>query len=386
MRTGPFGCGLFYLIIQKLFYIPSISCRLYLMITINSDRRLPAEWEPQHAVMLTWPHAQSDWLPWLPQVEGVFIHIAREVSLRERLIISCLDRAHEAHILKLLHDAGANEANVATYSVPSNDTWARDHGPITILHNGTPQLLDFTFNGWGDKFGSGLDDQITRGLHELGAFADVSLQTIDLILEGGSIETDGAGTLMTTSHCLLSAQRNAHLTRLEIEAELHRHLGTARVLWLEHGHLVGDDTDSHIDTLARFCNPATIVYVACDDPDDEHHADLLTMKAELEGFRDTTGQPYKLLPLPWPQAKFDGAGQRLPASYANFLIINTAVLVPTYDDPADPVALACLQICFPQHEIIDIPCLPLIMQFGSLHCVTMQLPSSVPHQLMECIT
>lgn len=343
----------------------------------NNKPRLPAEWEPQSAVMLTWPHGYGDWAPWLAQVEPVFVEIARQVTLQERLIVSCHDAVHEAHVRSLLRQSEVNLKAVSIYVVPSNDSWVRDHGPITVLQDAVPRLLDFTFNGWGGKFDSKLDDQITRHLHAKDAFGKTPLETIDLVLEGGSIEADGAGTLLTTTHCLLSPKRNPHLNRARIESRLHQVLGTNRVLWLTHGHLAGDDTDSHIDTLARFCDASTITYVACDDPTDEHYADLQAMEAELKEFRTADGKPYQLMPLPWTQAKYDATGQRLPASYANFLIINNAVLAPTYDDPADAAALACLQHCFPQRQIIGIPCLPLIMQYGSLHCVTMQLPAAI---------
>ncbi|MEO5702553.1 MAG: agmatine deiminase family protein [Gammaproteobacteria bacterium] len=340
----------------------------------KSTYRMPAEWEAQSAVMLTWPHGYGDWAPWLAHVEPVFVEIARQVTLTESLLVSCHDAEQETHVRTLLQQNGVSAEAVATYVVPSNDSWVRDHGPITVLHNGTARLLDFTFNGWGGKFDSTLDDRITRQLHAQGAFGTTSLETVDLVLEGGSIEVDGAGTLLTTTHCLLSPKRNPQLDRGQLEVNLSRWLGIDRVLWLEHGHLAGDDTDSHIDTLARFCNTETIVYVACDDVNDAHYADLRAMEAELKEFRTVHGKPYQLIPLPWPQAKYNATGQRLPASYANFLIINATVLVPTYEDRADEAALACLQQCFPQHRVIGIPCLPLIMQYGSLHCVTMQLP------------
>lgn len=346
-------------------------------VTLSYQNYLPAEWAEQDAIMLTWPHAHGDWRPWLTQVEPVFIEIARQVCLRERLIVSCHDAGHQEHIRDLLERAHIDIGRVALYVIPSNDSWVRDHGPLTVLHNGLPKLLNFTFNGWGNKFTAELDDTITRRLHEQDAFGSTPLEKIDLVLEGGSIEVDGQGTLLTTSACLLSPQRNPGWQRAELEARLQALLGVERVLWLEHGHLTGDDTDSHIDTLARFCGPNTICYVACDDPADEHYDDLKAMEAELHEFRKADGAAYRLEPLPWPQAKYDHTGQRLPASYANFLIINNAVLAPTYADAADEQALECLRRCFPGHEISGIPCSALIMQYGSLHCVTMQLPRGV---------
>lgn len=197
----------------------------------------------------------------------------------------------------------------------------------------------------------------------------------NLVLEGGGIETDGEGTLLTTEACLLNPNRNPTLSRAEVEAQLGEDFGVDRVLWLANGHLEGDDTDSHIDTLARFCNPTTIAYVRCDDSNDPHYEALAAMEQELQAFRQRNGDPYRLIPLPWPQACFDPEdGHRLPATYANFLIINQAVLVPTYGDPADATALSALAVAFPEHTLIPIECVSVIRQHGSLHCLTMQLP------------
>ena len=198
-----------------------------------------------------------------------------------------------------------------------------------------------------------------------------------MVLEGGSIESDGCGTLLTTANCLLTTTRNGEVNRSEVERRLCQLFGLSRVLWLDDGYLAGDDTDSHIDTLARFCNEKTIAYVSCNDPDDEHYPALKRMQRQLQAMRTVAGTPYTLIPLPWPETKYNASGNKLPASYANFLIINGAVLVPTYDDPQDAVALECIQRGFPEREIIGIPSLPLIQQFGSLHCVTMQLPEGV---------
>lgn len=327
--------------------------------------------------MLTWPHAYSDWRPWLAEVEPVFVAIARAVAEREQVIITAYDAAHLMHISTLLQRAGTNLDRVHLHIAPSNDTWVRDHGPITVSKNGTPLLLDFIFNGWGDKFDATLDNELVRRLHAQGAFGATPLTSIDFVLEGGSIEVDGAGSLLTTERCLLSPQRNPALNRAAIETRLHEWLGVERVLWLTHGYLAGDDTDSHIDTLARFCSPDMVCYVACDDASDEHYTELKAMEQELQALRSAAGAPYHLVPLPWPQPKYGDDGRRLPASYANFLIINGAVLAPTYDDPADNAALARLKTCFPDRAIIAIPCLPLIRQYGSLHCVTMQLPAAV---------
>ena len=334
-------------------------------------RRLPAEWEAQSGIQLTWPHRHGDWAPWLEQVEPVFVEIARHICAHEKLLLVCYDLAHQQHVVGKLEQLGVDTSRVKSYILPSNDTWARDHGPISVFEDGRPRLLDFTFNGWGQKFDARLDNQLSTGLQALSAFGDTPMESIDLVLEGGGIETDGLGTLLTTASCQLSPMRNPGLSREEIEQRLAVAFGVDRFLWLQHGHLEGDDTDSHIDTLARFADPATLVYVACDDPEDSHYTDLKAMEAELQTFRQRNGEPYRLVPLPWPKAIHDEEGKRLPASYANYLIINDAVLVPTYRDAADQQALDVIQACYPGHRVIGIDCLPLIYQYGSLHCVTM---------------
>jgi agmatine deiminase len=343
----------------------------------NCHTYLPPEWAPQSGVQLTWPHAGSDWAPILHEVEPVFVNIARAVGRFEKLVVACHDEAVRQHVDSLLKAAGVATSQYRLYVAPANDTWARDHGPITVLCQNEPLLLDYGFNGWGGKYPADLDNQITRRLHALGAFGDTPIEYVDLILEGGSIEVDGSGTLLTTERCLLATTRNPKLTRAQIEKQLAGQLGLTRFLWLKNGYLAGDDTDSHIDTLARLCDRDTIAYVACDDPADEHYAELKAMEDELKAFRTPSDQPYRLVALPWPKAKLDEDGQRLPATYANFLIINGAVLVPTYQDSADAEALRRLQTCFPDRQIIGIDCLPLIWQHGSLHCVTMQLPAGV---------
>lgn len=337
-------------------------------------RRLPAEWEAQDGVLLAWPHADSDWQDCLDQVEPVFCNIVSQISRFERVVLV----APEAEAVRAqLRAAGADLARVSIYPIPSNDTWARDFGPITVEDEEGLRLLDFGFNGWGLKFASNHDNQISRRLAEAGAFDNNPREAIGLILEGGAIESDGQGTLLTTAECLLNPNRNPHLSRAQIEAQLQELFGLQRILWLENGYLAGDDTDSHVDTLARLCPDDSILYVRCDDPADEHHPALCAMEAELQQFRTAAGKPYRLLPLPWPQATFDEDGQRLPATYANYLVINGAVLVPTYRDPADAQALATVGQAFPERVIIGIDCLPLILQHGSLHCVTMQLPKGV---------
>ncbi len=334
-------------------------------------RRLPAEWEPQSAVQLTFPHAGTDWADMLDTVLPCFIRIAEAISQYEKVLIVC--PSAEAIRGVLQH---ARMDHIILVELPTNDTWARDHGGITVEENGHPVVLDFMFNGWGLKFAANHDNRITRALWDRGLL-HAGHRYPGLVLEGGGIESDGQGTLLTTAECLLSPNRNPQLDQTGTEARLSEIFGLQRVLWLHHGYLAGDDTDSHIDTLARFCASDTIAYVRCDDPSDEHFGALQAMERELQAFRMADGQPYRLVPLPWPAACYAPDGHRLPATYANFLIINGAVLAPTYGVPQDSRALQTLQQVFPTREVIGIDCRPLILQHGSLHCVTMQYPAGV---------
>lgn len=337
-------------------------------------RRLPAEWETQAGVQLTWPHADSDWGPLLDAVEETFVEITRQAAIREQVLVAA---ANPDRVRGALRNAGVETGRTRVFEVPSNDAWTRDHGPITVYENDAPLLLDFVFNGWGGKFPSDLDNAVTRSLHELRAYGDARIETLEFVLEGGAIDSDGAGTLLTTSQCLLTSTRNGGLSRDRIEEALRREFGLDRVLWLNHGYLAGDDTDSHVDTLARFCDASTIAYVSCSDENDEHFESLAAMETELTAFRTADGLPYRLVPLPLPAACYDEQGARLPATYANFLVINGAVLAPVYGVPEDVEALSRLACCFPDREIVGIPCRTLIQQHGSLHCVTMQIPEGV---------
>ena len=343
-----------------------------------AGRLLPPEWAPQSAVMLTWPHEATDWAPWLDRVEPVFEAIAAALAPRVPLLVLARDGAHRAHVAARLRAAGVPPARVRWACVPSDDAWARDHGPLTVLEDGGPRLLDFRFNGWGGKFRHGLDDRIPAALHAAGVFGDTPLERVELVLEGGAIDTDGAGTLLTTRRCLLSEGRNGALGQPAVEAALRSALGAHRVLWLEHGWLAGDDTDGHVDMLARFCGPEAIAHVVCEDPADPHHGPLRALAAELAALRTPGGQPYRLVPLPLPRPLHGPDGARLPATYANFLVTEGAVLVPAYGDPADELAARRLARCFPGREVVPVPCTPLLWQGGSLHCVTMQLPRPLP--------
>ena len=324
--------------------------------------RFPAEWEPQWGVQLTWPHAATDWAPILEEITETYKEIAREISAREALLIVAPESARPTISYPLS-------------AIPSNDTWARDHGFITLVDDqGHAQLLDFCFNGWGEKFAADLDNAINRRLYEEEKLQGEYIDCLDFVLEGGSIESDGKGTVFTTTGCLLAPHRNQPLTQAQIEQRLKQELHAERILWIDHGNLTGDDTDGHIDTLVRICPNDTLLYVGCDDPDDEQYTELKLMEEQLKTFRTLDGKPYRLLKLPMPRPIYDD-GDRLPATYANFLVINGAVLCPTYAQPdLDAEALRLIKEAFPDRDIVGIDCRSIIKQHGSLHCCTMQFP------------
>lgn len=337
---------------------------------------LPAEWTPQSAVLLSWPHPDTDWRTMLAAVEKTYWEISCAITQFQYAVIICQNQQMMTRLQQKFSKT-AHPERIRYVIATTDDTWIRDYGPITLLSPEGPLLMDFQFNGWGNKFKSTLDNQVSKTLKARGLFEQTPFRTENLVLEGGSIESDGEGTLLTTEHCLLSPQRNPHFNREEIETELMRCFSIKRVLWLSKGNLEGDDTDSHIDTLVRFCSPTVLCYVSCNDPEDTHFESLKAMETQLKTFRTQYGKPYTLIPLPWPSAKYNKAGERLPATYANFLIINDAVLLPIYDDVSDKLAIATLTKVFPERKIFPINCLSLIEQFGSLHCITMQLPKAI---------
>ncbi|KAF1709744.1 agmatine deiminase [Pseudoxanthomonas kalamensis DSM 18571] len=337
--------------------------------------RFPAEWEPQSAVLIAWPNENTDWAPCLGEVEETYVALVAAICRFQPVVICVADEDLQTYAEARLRSARVDMGRVRFVPfVEYDDTWLRDSGPISLRNNGNFKLLDFRFTGWGGKFEASRDDRLVGELSGMNLFRNYFVQSIDFSLEGGAIETDGAGTLLTTWRCL--HERHPNETRERLAAALGIWLMQDRVLWLDHGYLEGDDTDAHIDTLARFAAEDAIVYQACDDASDAHHAELQAMAAELAALRTRDGAPYRLFPLPWAQPILD-EGRRLAASYANFLIVNGAVLMPAYDDPADAAAAAVLAAAFPDREIVPVPCRPLIWQNGSLHCITMQLPEGL---------
>ena len=333
--------------------------------------RFPAEWEKQSAVLIAWPHKTGDFSNRLESVEQTYSIIADTITQYQPLIIVCRDDSHQQHIQKLISKPDAIEFVQA----PVNDIWVRDTVFLSVEKDKTITHLNFLFNGWGEKYQHDNDNALNHKLLNTKLFKGKAHKDVDFILEGGSVESDGIDTILTTKQCLLNPNRNKGLSQQEIEQQLLACFGAQRVLWLDQENLSGDDTDAHIDTLARFCSANTIAYTSCDDTDDMHYTSLKYMERQLQDFRNQDNEPYHLVALPLPKPIFDEDGQQLPANYSNFLIINHAVMVPVYGDPQDEVALKRIAECFPKHEILPIPCRPLVHQYGSLHCMTMQFPA-----------
>ena len=359
--------------------------------TFPCDFVLPAEWEPQSAIMLTWPHADTDWKQYLRQITNTYLELSEIITRFEHLLVvtPIVESTH-----KMLSERLSPEQmkRVLLFEIDSNDTWARDHGPITLISRNKQNsfivpihLLDFKFNGWGEKFAWQKDNAINLQLYYQGAF-DAALENhTGFVLEGGSNESDGKGTIFTTSQCLLAPHRNQPFTKDDIDRQLKNFFHARQVEWLDHGNLIGDDTDGHIDTIVRVAPHDTLLYVGCDDPEDEQYEDFQALEKQLQKLFTFEGYPYRLLKLPMPDAIYDegdrlttdknSQGDRLPATYANFLILNGAVIYPTYNQPEkDEEAKRQIQLAFPDREIIGVDSLTIIRQHGSIHCLTMQLP------------
>ena len=337
---------------------------------------MPPEWANQSAILIAWPHVGTDWSYMLDEVQRCYTAIAEAIVADEHLIIVTPDT--EGTSAQLSHIT--NKGRIRIVDIDTNDTWARDFGPITINVDGVTAFLDFKFNGWGLKFAANKDNMINRQLKEKHVLSCELHNRLNFVLEGGSIESDGNGSIMTTSNCLLSPNRNGQMSKDEIEGYMKSQLGAKQVLWVDFGELQGDDTDSHIDTLARFAPGNTIVYTRCQNSNDAHYEELERMHRQISSFKNADRQPYQLVTLPLPDPIYDKEGERLPATYANFLITNHLVLMPTYNQPQnDNSAIQNLQRVFPNRKVVGIDCNALIKQHGSLHCITMQLLSNTTY-------
>lgn len=338
-------------------------------------RTLAAEWFPQSGIQLTWPHTDTDWAPYLEDVTETYLRMAFEIATREKLLIV---HPRPMEVREMLAQKLPRRAtdNIIYHACATDDTWARDHAFLTVVGTGTPELIDFCFNGWGGKFEASQDNAINRSLFDNGIVHGRYVDHLDFELEGGSIESDGMGTLLTTAACLHNPNRQRP-EGADVEQVLREVFGIDHVLWLEHGALAGDDTDSHVDTLARLCPDNKIVYVKCDNPDDEHFEALQRMEAQLQSFRNAEGEAFDLVPVPLPDAIIQD-GERLPATYANYLVLNRAILLPVYGQKEkDERARSALQGVFPKYDIVPIDSRVLIRQHGSIHCATMQFPRGI---------
>jgi agmatine deiminase len=335
--------------------------------------RWPAEWEPHRATWLSWPHNRETWPDCLPAVRATFGAMVAALAPREAVEIGVADARMEDTARAAIRAAGGDpDRNVRFHRYETNDAWCRDHGPIFVRRDdGARALCDFRFDNWGRKYpGWELDDAVPRHVEKITGLPRFAA---DVVLEGGGIEGDGAGTVITTESCLLNPNRGPGRTRERMERVLAGFLGTRHVIWLGDG-IEGDDTDGHVDDLVRFVAPGVVVAVACDDASDPNHAPLAENRRRLASARDAGGRALSVVELPMPP-RLEMAGQRSPASHANFYLANGVALVPTFGGPSDARALAILRELLPGREVIGIPCAELVSGFGAIHCVTQQEPA-----------
>jgi agmatine deiminase len=337
---------------------------------------MPAEWEPHRGTWLSWPHKEASWPGKFGPVPGIFARMVSLLADREEVHINVAGPAMEADVRRLLADAGASTGGVFFHHNPTNDAWCRDHGPIFIQRRGGGEIeeaiVDWDYNAWGGKYPPfDLDDVIPT---RIGKEYGIPVFSPGIVMEGGSIDVNGRGTLLTTEACLLNPNRNPQLSRPQIENALRENLGVEKILWLGDG-IAGDDTDGHVDDLTRFVDPVTVVTVVEDDPGDENYEPLQANLERLYTMTDQDGAPLRVVTLPMPRPLYHD-GQRLPASYANFYIANGVVLLPTYDPERDNQAQATLQSVFPDREVIGIDCTDLVWGLGAFHCVSQQWPAT----------
>lgn len=346
---------------------------------IPTGYRMPAEWHKQSCVQLVWPQENMDWEPYLEEIRQTYLELLEVITRHEPVLLGTEDvKSTRQYLSAHLNDEALRQVRLA--ECPHNDTWARDFGMITLLsEEGQPLLLDFRFNGWGEKFHAERDNLSSERYFAQGLLHGHRVDFLDLVLEGGSIESDGQGTIFTTTQCLLAPNRNQPLTQKDIELELLRRLGARRIIWLHHGTLIGDDTDGHIDTIVRTAPDNTLLYVRCEDMKDPQYEDFLALEDELKQLQNLEGKPYRLIPLPMPREILFN-GERLPATYANFLVVNEAVIVPTYGQPdCDALAMKRIAGAFPDRQIVGVDAQTIVRQHGSIHCLTMQYPEGVLH-------
>ncbi len=330
---------------------------------------MPAEWSPHAGTWLSWPHKRESWPGKFETVEPVMVQAVAALAPGETVHINVLDAAHEAHVRRLLSGIAGS---VRYHRFPTDDAWCRDHGAVFVTRAGATPLaaLDFGFNAWGGKYPPYDDDDAIpkRMADALG----IPRFAAGMVLEGGSVDVNGAGSVLTTEQCLLNPNRNPDLDRPAIEERLRDSLGVSQILWLGQG-IEGDDTDGHVDDIARFVSEDRVIAVVEDDAGDANHAPLAENLARLGAMRLPDGRPLSVVTMPMPAPVYYD-GQRLPASYANFYIGNEVVLLPVFDDPHDATARSILEACFPGRRVVAIDCTDLVWGLGAFHCLTQQLP------------
>ncbi|MFT2089647.1 agmatine deiminase family protein [Paraglaciecola sp. 2405UD69-4] len=332
----------------------------------NHYKLLP-EWATQESVILAWPDKQTDWQPWLEQARGVYLDLIRQLNLASVPVILLVRQTEIDACLGLV----PKSANVLIVAADFDDTWLRDYGFLSISNGESVTPIEFTFNGWGDKFDGSKDNGINSTV--LQHLCKEAIRKIDLVLEGGAIEIDQAGHLISTALCLQNPKRNGNKSLTDYERDFTSYLGATATTIFQHGHLEGDDTDGHIDTLVRFTpNKGLVVQTAFNNPQDQHYEGLHDLLIECK----SAFAQHQIFELPLPHI-VNSEGKRLPASYANFLISNKHVLCPVYQQPEDELALETIKKAYSGFKVIGINCLPLVQQFGSLHCITMQVPEGV---------
>lgn len=322
------------------------------------------EFEKQSFTQVVFPHENTDWAYCLEDARKNFVEIINAIRIFQPCLVVCDE-------IKKVKAYFEDHTNIVFTQCATNDTWARDSSALSIEENGEIKLLNFTFNAWGGKFESTLDNAMSK---KIASCYSCEMEDIDFILEGGGVESNGEGLILTTSECMLNPNRNKDLSKEEITEKLKEYFGAKEILYVDHGYLAGDDTDSHIDTLARFISKDTIMYVACDDENDEHYKALKKMEDDLKEF--VIAHKLKLIKLPMASAVYEGK-ERLPATYANFLFVNEGVIVPTYNVKEDEEALEIFKWAFPNRKIVGVDCRTLIRQHGSLHCVTMNFAAGI---------
>ncbi len=344
------------------------------MSKISVDYRMPAEWELHTGTWLTWPHNPETWHEQdMDQVEFDYLQIVKSLAQEENSNILVQDKSAQDKIYKKLQSNGVNMENIFFYNIPTNDSWIRDYGPNFVYRGKDLAINDWDFDSWGRKYKWELDDlacSIIAERLQLPSFKP------GIVLEGGAIEVNGLGTCMTTDSCVLNPNRNSGIRREHIEKFFNDFMGISKIIWL-HGELEGDDTDGHIDNLARFVNPTTIVCALEENDKDPNFLGLKHNHERLTAAKDQDGNPFKVIPLPMP-GYIGNKDERLPASYANFYISNHSVLVPIFDKPSDQKALNVLTILFPERQVVPIQCKTLIWGLGGIHCLTQQQPAENP--------